>query len=140
MSTVLWANLLDNGRVESDQSDKYALYKHSKKLNKLTAKLGVSSFLSAQDLTDLQINMSLEELPPGMESTDELMAQNGTWLAAQDALNMLQKLIEHIESSQVKFGLFSDDREQVLRELRESLEIARRADSVNGMFNFSVVM
>lgn len=140
MSTVLRANLLDNGRVISDRRDKYALYKHSKKLNKLSAKLGVSSFLSAQDFTDLQFNLSEDELPPGASSTDELMAREGNWLAAQDALIMLQKLIEHIETRQVKFGLFKDDRDAVLRELEESLETARRADSVNGMFNFSVAM
>jgi hypothetical protein len=140
VSTVLWANLLDNGRVISDERDKYALYKHSKKLNKLTARLGVSGFLSTQDFTDLQFNLSRDELPQGIETTNELMAQNGNWLAAQDALNMLRQLIEHIDANKVKFGLFSDDREQVLRELEESLDMARRADSVNGMFNFSVVM
>lgn len=139
MSTVLWANLLDDGKVASDESDKYALYKHSKKLDKLTRKLGVSSFLSAQDLTDLQFNLSHDKLPPGITSTNELMAQTGNWLAAQDALVMLQRLIEHITTSNTRFGLFSDDREQVLRELDESLQVARRADDVNGMFNFSVV-
>ncbi len=137
---MLWANLLDDGRVISDERDKSALYKHSKKLNKLTARLAVSSFLSAQDFTDLQFNLSADELPRGINSTDQLMAQTGNWIAAQDALIMLQKLIEHIEVNQVKFGLFSDDREQVLRELAESLDMARRADRVNGRFNFSVVM
>lgn len=140
MSTVLWANLLDQGRVISDESDKYALYKHSKKLDKLSAKLGVSSFLSAQDFTDLRYNLTDDELPRGIESTDQIMAQDGAWMAAQDALIMLQTLIEHIEANKIKFGLFSDDREQVLAELNQSLETARRADRVNGMFNFSVVM
>ncbi len=78
-------------------------------------------------------------MPRGINSTDQLMAKNGNWIAAQDALLMLQKLIEHIEVNQVKFGLFNDDREQVLRELAESLDMARRADRVNGRFNFSVV-
>ena len=140
MSTVLWANLLHEGRVTSDQADKYALYKHSKKLDKLTRQLGVSSFLSTQDFTDLQFNLGDDELPPGVESTDELMARNGTWMAAQDAVEMLSNLIRHIDERKVKFGFFNDDREAVLEELEQSLVIAERANSVNGMFNFSVVM
>ncbi len=140
MSTVLWANMLHEGRVVCDDRDKYALYKHSKKLDKLTRKLGVTSFLAAQDLTDAQFNLSDDPLPDGMESTDELMARSGTWLAAQDAIEMFDKLIGHIRDNQVKFGLFRDDRDDVLRELDESLELARKADAVNGQFNFSVVM
>ena len=140
MSTVLWANMLHEGRVVSDDRDKYALYKHSKKLDKLTRKLGVTSFLAAQDLTDAQFNLVDDPLPDGIESTDELMARSGTWLAAQDAIEMFAELIAHIRDNPVKFGLFRDDREDVLRELEESLELARKADAVNGQFNFSVVM
>ena len=140
MSTVLWANLLLDGKVNSDERDKYALYKHSKKLEKMTRKLGVSSFLSAQDFTDFQFNLSHDELPAGMESTDELMARNGSWMSAQDALEMLQNLKNHIEDNKIKFGFFSDDRDAVLEELEESLEMARKATQVNGQFNFSVIM
>jgi len=140
MSTVLWANMLHEGRVVCDERDKYALYKHSKKLDKLTRKLGVTSFLAAQDLSDAQFNLSNDPLPDGMESTDQVMAQSGTWLAAQDAIEMLERLIGHIRDEQVKFGLFRDDRDDVVRELEESLELARKADAVNGQFNFSVVM
>ena len=140
MSTVLWANLLAEGKVVSDQTDKYALYKHSKRLDKLTRKLGLCSFLSAQDFTDYQFNLSDDALPDGIESTDELMAQNGTWLAAQDAVEMLTNLIRHIDEDKVKFGFFSDDRDEVLRELEQSLVIADKANQVNGMFNFSVIM
>lgn len=140
MSTVLWANMLHEGRVVCDDRDKYALYKHSKKLDKLTRKLGVASFLGAQDFTDTQFNLSDDPLPDGMESTSELMAQAGTWLAAQDAIEMLEGLISHIRTNQLKFGLFRDDRDDVLHELEESLELARKADAVNGQFNFCVVM
>ncbi len=139
MSTVLWANLLHAGQVSSDEADKYALYRHSKKLDKLSRKLGVASFLSSQDFTDMLFNLSDDELPSGMTSTDELMAQNGSWMAAQDAIQMLTQLARHIEQEQVRFGVFSDDRAEVLRELEESLEVARKADLVNGQFNFSVV-
>ena len=116
------------------------IYKHSKKLDKLTRQLGVRSFLSAQDFTDLQFNLGDDELPPGVESTEQLMARNGTWMAAQDAVEMLSNLIRHIDERKIKFGFFSDDRDAVLQELEQSLAIAERANSVNGMLNFSVVI
>ena len=140
MSSVLWANLLDGDRVVSDEKDKYALFKHSKKLDRLCHKLGVSSFLAAQDFTDYQFNVTQQDLPAGMDSTDDLMAQNGNWIAAQDAVVMLQQLMGHIDDNRIKFGFFSDDREQVLAELEESLQTAQEANRINGRFNFSVVM
>ncbi|MES9941085.1 MAG: hypothetical protein ABW121_11165 [Candidatus Thiodiazotropha sp. 6PLUC7] len=140
MSTVLWANVLINGKVDSDESDKYALYKHSKKLDKITKSLNVFNFESAQDFTDMKYNMSDEDLPEGMESTGELMAKEGVWVSGAEAQEMLDKLISHISEQGVRFGLLGNDHEEVIRELKESLEIVNRAKSQNGMFNFSVVM
>ncbi|MES9985343.1 MAG: hypothetical protein ABW115_18220 [Candidatus Thiodiazotropha sp. 6PLUC6] len=140
MSTVLWANVLINGKVDSDESDKYALYKHSKKLDKITKSLNVFNFEAAQDFTDMKYNMSDEDLPEGMESTGELMAKEGVWVSGAEAQEMLDKLISHISEQGVRFGLLGNDHEEVIRELKESLEIVNRAKSQNGMFNFSVVM
>jgi hypothetical protein len=53
MSTVLWANAFIDGKVNSDKSDKFFLYKHSKKLDKLSKRIGVISFSSVQDFTDV---------------------------------------------------------------------------------------
>ncbi len=140
MSTVLWANVLINGEVISDGSDKYAIYKYAKKLDKITKELNVSGFISVQDFTDMQFNISNEELPDGVESTDELMANNGVWISGSDAVEMLEKLISHVSSQKIKFGILSNDHDQVIYELKESLKAANKAKSVNGMFNFSVVM
>lgn len=140
MSTVLWANVLTNGEVISDESDKYAIYKHSKKLDKITKDLNVVGFISVQDLTDMQFNLSNEELPDGMESTDEVMAKNGVWISGADAVEMLEKLISYISTRKTKFGMLSNDHDQVISELKESLEIANKAKIKNGMFNFSVLM
>ena len=65
MSTVLWANTLIDEKVRSDQSDKYALYKHSKKLDKITEEIQVTRFLSTHDSTDYEFNVSEKELPEG---------------------------------------------------------------------------
>ena len=140
MSTVLWANILVDGVVESDEADRYALYRHAKKLDRLTRQLKVTGFVSTHDLTDAQFNLSHDELPAGMQSTDEVMAKSGVWISAADAVQMLEALIAHIGDKKIKFGVFRNDAEAVMAELRESLALAERAGSASGMFNFSVVM
>lgn len=140
MSTVLWANILIDGTVETNESDLYALYKHAKKLDKLSKKLGTIGFVSTHDFTDVQFNLSDDELPDGMESTTEVMATSGVWVSGADAASMLESLMAHISSKNIKFGLFSNDVEDVLAELEESLKTAKKASNANGMFNFAVVM
>lgn len=140
MSTVLWANVLSSGKVDSDESDKYALYKHSKKLDKISKSLNVANFESALDFTDMQYNMTDDDLPEGMESTYELMAKEGAWVSGSEGVEMLEKLISYISEKGVRFGLLGNEHEEVVRELNESLLVANRAKSENGKFNFSVVM
>ncbi len=140
MSIVLWANMLIDGKVESDESDKYALYKHSKKLDKLSKSLGLMSFSSIQDLTDMQFNLGEEELPDGMQSTNELMAAKGVWVSAEQGVEMLEKLIAAISEKKLKFGILTDASQEIINELEESLTMAHKALEQNAKFNFSVVM
>lgn len=140
MSTVLWANTLIDGKVETNESDLFALYKHSKKLDKLSKQLGTISFTSTHDFTDMKFNLSDDELPPGVESTDEVMAGSGVWVPASDAAKMLESLITYISSENIKFGLLKNDVDDVLSELEESLNTANKALARSGLFNFAVVM
>lgn len=140
MSTVLWANVLVNGVVVSDESDKRALYKYAKKLDKISKALNVTHFLSVQDFTDIQFNLSDQDLPEGMGSTNDLMAKAGVWVSGEEAVEMLQKLINYISSNKTKFGFLANESEAVINELTESLISANKAQSENGKFNFSVVM
>lgn len=74
MSTVLWDNQLLNGVVTSDQSDKYAMQRHLKRLDKLCEKPGVRTISSFCDSTDAQCNLEVLEIPEGIDSADALMA------------------------------------------------------------------
>ncbi len=139
MSTVLWANYLHDGRVICDEADKYALYKFSRKLEKLSKQLGVASFADVQDTTDAQFNVTGDELPDGMESTDEVMATKGVWIEASDAVSMLESLIREITDKNIKFGMLSNAKDDVLKELQESLAFAKQAADQAAKFNFSVV-
>lgn len=139
MSTVLWANHLLEGQVVSDQSDKGALYRHADKLDKLAAAAKLSPFSSLFDQTDLQFNLGEDELPDGMESTNELMARNGNWVAAADALAILAGLHASITDTRPRFGLLSNDYDAVVAELEEAIGFAKAAAESGARFNFAVV-
>ncbi|WP_367154267.1 hypothetical protein [Methylomonas sp. HYX-M1] len=140
MSTVLWANSLIEGNVESDQADKYALFKHLDKLDKLCRSAGLRPLSEICDSTDAKYNLDEIELPAGMASTDELMARDGVWIDAQAAVQLLETLLAEIKTRKTRFGLLSDSHEEVVTELGEAIEFARAAASKNARFNFAMVM
>ena len=141
MSTVLWANhLLKNGEVASDENDKWALYKYAEKLDKFASAAKVEPFSSLLDHTDIQFNMGDDELPDGMKSTNALMAREGVWKSANDAIAILNGLLAVISSEKPRFGVIKNDYDVVVAELSESIEYAKKASDVGAKFNFSVVM
>ncbi len=138
MSTVLWANLLVHGLVTTDESDKLALHKHADKLDAISRKQGLGSFLEICDTTDLRFNADEFELPEGVESTNEVMATQGAWLEVAQAVRLLDGLLSYLRQNKVRFGLLSNDYDQVLTELSEALAYARTAEP-DAKFNFCVV-
>lgn len=140
MSTVLWANSLADGVVTSDQADKHALYKHVSKLDEVCRKLGLTAFSGLLDSTDLKFNLEDTELPAGVESTTEVMAQQGVWVAAAQALKLLQGVLAHVQQHKTRFGLLRNDHDAVIAELEESIAFAQGAAAANAKFNFGIVM
>lgn len=139
MSTVLWANLLQDGQVKSAESDLAALYKHGEKLDQLARKVGQPSFLGICDTTDLRFNADEFELPDGVESTDVVMAKEGVWIEVGSARLMLEALVGEIRRGNVRFGLLQNQQAQVLDELSEVLAFIQQAPPGAEKFNFSVV-
>lgn len=141
MSTVLWANVLIGADVKSDETDRYALYKHADKLDAITRQLGLPAFNEFCDTTDLRYNTDDDaELPDGMSSTNELMARDGAWLDGEKAVETLERLAGHIREHRVRFGLLSNQHEEVLSELEEVIAFLRAEPGSGTKFNFSVVM
>ena len=144
MSTVLWTNLLVDGKVSTDDSDKPALHKHADTLDAISRKLGLGPFSALCDTTDLRFNLDEVELPEGMASTNELMAIQGAWVELPKAVRLLDGLLAHLRANKVRFGLLSNDYDEVVAELAEALAEAldwAQASGVPGArFNFSVVM
>lgn len=125
--------------MTTDEADKFALYKHEKKLDTLCKANRLAAFSSLIDYTDMQVNLEVLELEPGMESTDELMAVQGVWQSAEDALRILEPLLNVIESEKTRFGVIGNAHDDVVLELEESIRFAREAVSKSANFNFAVV-
>lgn len=140
MSTVLWANVLIDGAVLSDESDHSALYHHAEKLDALAKTLALPSLLAIVDTTDLRFNVEDVELPPGLESTNEMMATSGAWMPIADAIALLSALRDHVVARQVRFGLLRNQHAEIVAELDEVLAFAREQSPKAQRFNFSVVM
>lgn len=141
MSTVLWANYLVDGVVSCDESDKYALYEHIDQLDEICRDAGLVPLSEWYDSTDLGFNLGEEdELPEGIESTDELMATDGVWTDAGVAVDALEQLLATIRDKNIVFGAQDNAHDEIVQELEESIAYAQEAAAVNGKFNFSVVM
>jgi len=140
MSTVLWANYLVDGSVTSDEADKHALFEFTDKLDSICDRAAVTEFSTILDSTDMRINLDQLELAEGMESTDELMARDGTWVDAEIALRMLETLLSTIRSEKIRFGRLKNAHDDVVAELEESIDFVNRAVGRSAKFNFSIVM
>ena len=141
MSTVLWANLLIDGEVSSDESDKAALHRHADKLDGIFQRAAGVSLQSFCDTTDLEYNLGDdEELPEGMTSTHQVMARSGKWIAAAEAVRAITAALAEIEARKTRFGLLRNDHDAVVAELKESLDYARSTQAPDARFNFSIVM
>lgn len=140
MSTVLWANTLLAGKVTSDEADKPALHRHADKLDQICRRTSQRSFLAICDHTDAEFNLNDDPLPPGMTSTNELMAIKGHWMDCADAVRMLQAALEHIRAEKTRFGLLRNDHDGVVEELQQAIAYAESGVVGGARFNFSVVM
>ncbi|RTL45635.1 MAG: hypothetical protein EKK53_05480 [Burkholderiales bacterium] len=134
------ADKLVAGEVTCEEADYSALYRHADKLDTLTRKLGLTPFQSLCDLTDVRFNMDQLKLPEGMTSTTELMAVQGAWVDTTQAVTMLQSLRQHIVDHKVRFGLLSNQHDEVVQELGAALAFAKTQVATAPKFNFVVVM
>lgn len=139
MSTVLWANLLVNGIVQSEEVDRRSLFDFTDKLADLCLSLEIPSFADLCDSTDVRFNMDEFELPDGMTSTSEYMAIHGAWMDLPDALGMLEALLQHIRAKSIRFGLLRNQHADVVRDLAEVIAFAKAPVDGVAKFNFSIV-
>ena len=140
MSTVLWANYLVDGQVVSEEADYPALYHHVDKLDEICHKLEIIPISDMVDSTDREFNALDMELPEGMESTTDIMAAEGRWIAADEAVEAMDELKAYLIEHYPHIGLLHNATPDIITELEESIDWAITAESLSAKFNFSIVM
>lgn len=141
MSTVIWVNYLKDGKVTSDQSDKWALYRFTDKLDAMCSKIGIPNLSEFHDTTDAEANLADDlGVSEGSSDTYTLMAQKGKWFEPDEGLRVLEKLLAVLRERPVRFGLLGDKYPIVLAELEECVQSIQKAKDDGALFHLSVVM
>jgi len=140
MSKVLWANYLVDGQVVSEEADYLALYHHMDKLDEICRKLEIIPISDMLDSTDMEFNALDLKLPEGMESTTDIMAAEGRWVSADDAVEAMDELKAYLIEHYPHIGLLHNATPDIITELEESIDWAMTAESLSAKFNFSIVM
>jgi len=140
MSTVLWVHYLKDGIVTSEQQDLWAMYRFSDHLDRLCAKIGARPLSEFHDTTDAEANLA----PVHHESVGTLdsylrMASRGQWFSPDEGLVIIDRLLDTLRQSPMRFGLLKDRYIEVMVDLaacRQSIDKARQQGS---KFNLCVV-
>jgi len=140
MSSVIWVNSLRGGVVSSDQSDKAALYRHAGRLDQICSRHGLRKLSEFHDLTDMQCNLGLLQLPEGMRDTYQLMAEQGNWFDPAEGLEVVQGLRELLQAAPVRFGILRNDYAEVMADLLDCQRSMLQAQQEGGRFHLCVVM
>lgn len=135
MSDTIWVRR--KSRVGTDDSgddyDHSLFCEASEELDALAKSLGVRMLSDFIDTTDMQYNMSEDELP------ESWIAENEKWFAPADALPSLKKIIERLKSGKAK-GIEEDLRAELIEELEDCLAKVTEAEQDGDQFHFCLVM
>ena len=139
MSQVIWVGKLFEGKMDEsgDQFDKPFILKFSKKIDAICRKnklLEISTFF---DSTEIQAGM-IDDYQ-GFEDGYRLVEAKGKWFEPSDGIAVIEKVLEVLKETPIKFGLISDRYNEVINELKNCLEQIKVIESKNGKFNFCIV-
>lgn len=135
MSDTIWVRRKSQAGTEDsgDDFDHSVFCKNSEALDALADALGVRKLSDFFDTTDLQYNMSEDDLP------ESWVAENEKWFAPADALASLTKIVERVKAGEVK-GIKEKSRPDLLEELEDCLAKVGQAERENDQFHFCIVM
>lgn len=122
MSTVLWAEL-QNDPEDFASDDLYFLYKAADTLNARCQSLKVPPLLDLLDHSDLQFNLSDEELE------ESWLDENAKWLKPEEALPTLRALAQELT-----------DNEDLLQDIEYAIERFEAAEKQGTNVRLLVVM
>lgn len=135
MSDTIWVRR--KSKVGTDDSvddyDHSLFCEHAEELDDLAESLSVAKLSDYFDTTDLQFNMSEEDLP------ESWIVENEQWFEPADALIALNKIIESLKSGEIKW-IERDAKEELLEELEDCEAKVAEAKDENDLFHFCIVM
>lgn len=141
MSTVIWVNYLKAGKVTSDESDKWAIYRFSDKLDLICLRIGIRKLSDFHDTIDAEANLSDEvDIGENVADTYDLMARKGRWFQPEDGLEVVNRLLTELQEKPVRFGLLGDKYPMVAAELEECRKSIQIAKDDGALFHMSVVL
>jgi len=142
MSTVLWVHCLKDGSITSEQQDLWAMYHFSSSLDRLCAKIGVRPLSEFSDATAVDAEEDLTPLPGEPVGTLDLylrIASRGKWFPPQEGLDILDRLLDTLRRSPVRFGLLKDHYIEVMVDLAECRQSIEKARQQGAKFKLCVV-
>lgn len=116
-----------------DDFDHWLFSKASEELDRLAETLGVRKLSDFIDTTDMQYNLSDDDLP------ESWIVESEKWFAPADALPSLSKIVERLRSGEVK-GIKEKLRPELLAELEDCLSKVIEAERDSDLFHFCLVM
>lgn len=139
MSTVLWVNLLAEGRVTSVESDLWALYRYADRIDGLCQGAGVAPLSRFHDHTDVVANLGPEAGIEEVPDTYALMAEQGQWFPPAAGLAVVTVLIANLRERPVRFGKLTNHYDDVRLELQAVRDTLERAELKGARFHLCVV-
>ena len=135
MGDTIWVRRKSQAGTDhsGDDFDHSLFSKMAEQLDQLAETLGVRKLSDFLDTTDMQYNLSEDELP------ESWIAENETWFAPADALPSLMTIVERLKAGEVK-GIKEKVRPGLLEELEDCLTKVTAAGQEGDQFHFCLVM
>lgn len=135
MSDTIWVRRKSRAGIDDsgDDFDHSLFARLSEELDQVAQQLGVRKLSDFIDTTDMQYNLSEDELP------ESWIAENEKWFAPADALPALSRIVDRLKAGEVK-GIKEKMRPQLLEELEDCLAKVSEAERDGDSFHFCLVM
>ncbi|MBL6752141.1 MAG: hypothetical protein ISP90_16590 [Nevskia sp.] len=166
MGMTLWIHTLDERGLSSDSDDHSLMHAYADELDGLCSELGVEKLSSFFDTTDLDYNLSQEfeesedeEAEGGGEDAgeddeeddddeEEIDPETGApygiddmrWFDQNVGLATMVALRDAIESDDAVLDIDPDDREDLLAELDDCIQVLEETAGDGAKFHLAVVM
>ncbi|MBF0101405.1 MAG: hypothetical protein HQK77_10905 [Desulfobacterales bacterium] len=132
MSNTLWV-VRKSKKNDGNDFDHSVFYKLSDQLDTLAQFLKVKKLSDFLDVTDMQFNMSDEDL------SESWISENQKWFKPSLALPSLKVILDRLKSDEVK-GIKEKYRIPLIEELEDCFKKLEQADKEDDFFHFCIVM